>query len=81
MSLHYHGIVECIIRCCTTMMDIPGLFQGQRLGVTLQSTLAALHSFLQLALLLYTLAMLMSLEMELSSLSEETPLSPQSLQG
>ena len=60
--------------------DIPGAFQGQRSGVTPPPTFTTVHSFLQLVLLLCTLAMLMSLEVELTSLSEETPLSPQSLQ-
>ena len=60
---------------------IPGAFQGKRLGVTPQPTLTTLHSFLQLALLLCTLVMLMSLEMELTSLSEETPLSLELFHG
>ena len=62
--------------------DIPGAFQGKRSGVTPQLPLQQfISSFNCMVLLLYTLVMLMSLELELTSLSEETPLSPQSLQG
>ena len=60
--------------------DLLGAFQGQRSGVTPQPTLTIVHSFLQLVLLWCTLVMLMSLELEWSSLSEETLLSFQSLQ-
>ena len=74
-------IVTEFVNSNFTVSDIPGAFQGQRSGVTPQPTLTTFHSYLQLALLLCTLVMLMSLKMELSSLSEETPLSPQSLHG
>ena len=62
-------------------LAIPGALQEKKSDVTPQPTLVATCSFLQLVLLLYTSAMLISLVMELSSLSEETPPSSQSLQG
>ena len=48
--------------------------------MTPQPTLTIVYSFLQLVLLWCTLVMLMSMELEWSSLSEETLLSFQSLQ-
>ena len=59
--------------------DFLGAFQGQRLGVTPQPILTTVHSFLQLVLLWCILVMLMSLELEWSSLSDETPRSLESI--